>query len=36
LKPAEIVSACLQSLKAFGAGASRADDLTLMAIRRVD
>lgn len=35
LKPAETISACLRSLKAFGTGAAKRDDLTLMAIQRV-
>lgn len=33
--PAAIVGACLADLAAFSAGSSRADDLTVMAIRRV-
>lgn len=35
-KPAETVKACLGDLQAFLAGAPKADDLTLMAIQRVE
>lgn len=35
LEPAKIVSACLDDLKDFQEGASRADDLTIMAIRKL-
>jgi sigma-B regulation protein RsbU (phosphoserine phosphatase) len=35
-KPAETVSVCLRDLKAFRAGAAKSDDLTLMAIQRVE
>jgi len=35
-KPSELVAACLQDLQTFRAGAPKADDLTLMAVRRVE
>jgi sigma-B regulation protein RsbU (phosphoserine phosphatase) len=35
-KPSELVAACLQDLQTFRSGAPKADDLTLMAVRRVE
>lgn len=36
LSPAELVAACLEDLRVFSQGRRRGDDVTLMALRRVD
>jgi len=36
LPPEELISACLEDLRAFRSGTAKTDDLTIMAIRRLD